>query len=36
VSAAGAVVNGIEALKKRGISVKCLQEYTPTAEAKGK
>ena len=27
VSAAGAVVNGIEALKKRGISVKSLQEY---------
>jgi len=28
VSAARAVVNGIEALKKRGISVKTLQEYT--------
>jgi carbamoyl-phosphate synthase large subunit len=27
VAAAGAVVNGIEALKKRGISVKSLQEY---------
>ena len=27
VSAAGAVVNGIEARKKRGISVKALQEY---------
>jgi carbamoyl-phosphate synthase large subunit len=27
VAAAGAVVNGIEALRKRGISVKSLQEY---------
>jgi carbamoyl-phosphate synthase large subunit len=27
IAAAGAVVNGIEALKKRGISVKSLQEY---------
>jgi len=27
VSGAGAVVNGIEALKKKGISVKSLQEY---------
>ena len=27
VAAAGAVVNGIEALKKRGISVRSLQEY---------
>jgi len=27
LSAAAAFVNGLEALKKRGISVKCLQEY---------
>jgi carbamoyl-phosphate synthase large subunit len=31
ISAARAVVNGIEALKKRGISVKTLQEYTGAA-----
>ena len=31
ISAAGAFVNGIEALKKRGISIKPLQEYCPPA-----
>jgi len=33
VSAAGAVVNGIEALKKRGIAVKSLQEYARDRQA---
>ncbi len=31
ISAAAAFVNAIEALKKRGISIKPLQEYCPTA-----